>query len=106
MPIEVGLNPLRVGDDVMMLCAIVDISERKRFEQLQDEFVSTVSHELRTPMTSISASLGLMTGGAAGALPPAAAHLIEIAYGNCRRLVRLVNDILDIKKLESGKMDF
>ena len=57
-------------------------------------------------MTSISASLGLMTGGAAGALPPAAAHLIEIAYGNCRRLVRLVNDILDIKKLESGKMDF
>ena len=106
IPIEVGLNPLRVGDDFMMLCAIVDISERKRFERMQDEFVSTVSHELRTPMTSISASLALMSGGAAGALSPSAAHLIEIAYGNCRRLVRLVNDILDIKKLESGQMDF
>ena len=106
IPIEVGLNPLRMGDDFMMLCAIVDISERKRFERMQDEFVSTVSHELRTPMTSISASLGLMSGGAAGASSPSAAHLIEIAYGNCRRLVRLVNDILDIKKLESGQMDF
>ena len=89
-----------------MLCAIVDISKRKRLERLQDEFVSTVSHELRTPMTSISASLGRTCGGAAGVLPPSAAHLVEIAYVNCRRLVRLVNDILDIKELESGQMDF
>jgi PAS domain S-box-containing protein len=105
-PIEVGLNPMRIGGGVMVLCAIVDISERKRLERLQDEFITTVSHELRTPMTSIAGSLGLMIGGAAGGLPPAAAHLIEIAHANCRRLVRLVNDILDIKKLESGQMDF
>jgi PAS domain S-box-containing protein len=105
-PIEVGLNPMRIGGDVMVLCAIVDISERKRLERLHDEFVTTVSHELRTPMTSIAGSLGLMIGGAAGMLPPSALHLIEIAHANCRRLVRLVNDILDIKKLESGQMDF
>ena len=106
VPIEVGLNPQRIGGDVMVLCAIVDTSERKRLERLQDEFVTTVSHELRTPMTAISASLGLMIGGAAGSLSPAAAHLIEIAYANCRRLVRLVNDILDIKKLEAGQLEF
>ncbi len=105
-PIEVGLNPLRIGSEFVVLCAIVDISERKRIERLHDEFVTTVSHELRTPMTSIAGSLGLMIGGAVGSLSPSAAHLIEIAHANCRRLVRLVNDILDIKKLESGQMEF
>ena len=105
-PIEVGLNPLPIDGNVMVLCAIVDISERKRIERLHDEFVTTVSHELRTPMTSIAGSLGLLIGGAAGGLPEPAAHLIEIAHANCRRLVRLVNDILDIKKLESGQTEF
>jgi signal transduction histidine kinase len=104
--IEIGLNPMRIDGDIMALCAIVDISERKRLEQMQDEFVITVSHELRTPMTSIAGSLGLLIGGAAGTLPYSAARLIEIAHANCRRLVRLVNDILDIKKLESGQMEF
>ena len=106
IPIEVGLNPQRIGGDVMVFCAVVDTSERKRLERLQDEFVTTVSHELRTPMPAISASLGLMIGGAAGSPSPSAAHLIEIAYANCRRLVRLVNDILDIKKLEAGQLEF
>ena len=105
-PIEVGLNPVQFGNDIMVLGAIVDISERKRLERLQDEFVSTVSHELRTPMTSIAASLGLLIAGASDTLPQPAAHLIEIAHANCQRLVRLVNDILDIKKLESGLMAF
>ncbi|MGH6727243.1 MAG: sensor histidine kinase [Pseudolabrys sp.] len=73
---------------------------------MHDEFIATVSHELRTPMTSIAGSLGLMIGGAAGILPAPATHLIAIAHTNCLRLVRLVNDILDIKKLESGQMDF
>jgi len=105
-PVEVGLNPLHIDGDVVVLCAIVDVSERKRLERLQDEFVTTVSHELRTPMTSIAGSLGLLMGGTAGALPQSAAHLIDIAHANCRRLVRLVNDILDIKKLESGQSEF
>jgi PAS domain S-box-containing protein len=105
-PIEVGLSPIQVGENLFLLGSIVDISERKRLERLQDEFVSTVSHELRTPMTSIAAALGLLTGGKAGPLPEPALRLIAIAHENCQRLVRLVNDILDIKKLESGKMTF
>ena len=103
-PIEVGLNPFQVESKVFVLAAIVDITERKRIERLQDEFVSTVSHELRTPMTSIAASLGLLAGGKAGALPDPAARLIAIAHTNCQRLIGLVNDILDIKKIESGQM--
>jgi PAS domain S-box-containing protein len=105
-PIEVGLNPVRSGDSVLILGSIVDISERKRLEQLQDEFVSTVSHELRTPMTSIAAALGLLCGGSSGPMSDPAQRLLAIAQANCQRLVRLINDLLDIKKLESGKAKF
>jgi signal transduction histidine kinase len=80
--------------------------ERKRLERLKDEFVSTVSHELRTPLTSISGSLGLLMGNAAGNLPRPMARLLSIAYTNCQRLVRLVNDILDIEKMEAGRLVF
>lgn len=83
-----------------------DISERKRVERLKNEFVSTVSHELRTPLTSIAGSLGLLSGGAAGALSERARHLITIAHSNSLRLVRLINDILDIEKIEAGRMAF
>ncbi len=69
-------------------------------ERLKDEFVSTVSHELRTPLTSISGSLGLLVGQWAGKLPEPAARLLGIAHKNSQRLVRLVNDILDIEKIE------
>jgi signal transduction histidine kinase len=80
--------------------------ERKRLERLKDEFVSTVSHELRTPLTSISGSLGLLMGKAAGNLPRPMARLLSIAHTNCQRLVRLVNDILDIEKMEAGRLVF
>jgi signal transduction histidine kinase len=81
-------------------------TERKRLEQLKDEFVSSVSHELRTPLTSISGALGLLMGNAAEGLPKPAARLVAIAHKNCQRLVRLVNDILDIEKMESGQAIF
>jgi signal transduction histidine kinase len=81
-------------------------TERKRLERLKDEFVSTVSHELRTPLTSITASLGLLMGKADGVLPAPIARLIEIAHNNSQRLVRLVNDILDIEKLEANQVEF
>jgi signal transduction histidine kinase len=80
--------------------------ERKRLQRLKDEFVSTVSHELRTPLTSIYGSLGLLMGNAAGNLPDAAVHLLAIAHTNSQRLVRLVNDILDIAKMDSGQIVF
>ncbi|MES2385622.1 MAG: PAS domain S-box protein [Pseudomonadota bacterium] len=81
-----------------------DITELKRIDRLKSEFVSTVSHELRTPLTSIRGSLGLVSGGMAGKLPDPAMKLIDIAKNNCERLIRLINDILDIEKIESGKM--
>lgn len=81
-----------------------DITERKRSEQLKTEFISTVSHELRTPLTSIQGSLGLVIGGVTGQLGPQTHTLLEIAHNNCARLVRLINDILDMEKIESGKM--
>ncbi len=80
--------------------------ERKRLERLKDEFVSTVSHELRTPLTSISGSLGLLMGNVVGNLPRPMARLLAIAHTNSQRLVRLVNDILDIEKMEAGRVVF
>lgn len=95
------------GSRVTALSVTVqDITQRARMEKMKSEFVSTVSHELRTPLTSIRGSLGLIAGGAAGELPPKAAALLRIAHKNSERLVALVNDILDMQKIESGRMDF
>ncbi len=89
------------------LCGILtDISERKKIEQMKNEFISTVSHELRTPLTSIRGSLGLIIGDMEENLSPNLKILFDIAINNCERLVRLINDILDIEKIESGKMIF
>jgi PAS domain S-box-containing protein len=105
-PVEVGLNPIHAREGLLVLSVVVDITERKRLERLKDEFVSTVSHELRTPLTSISGSLSLLMGNAAGALPEAARRLLAIAHSNSQRLIRLINDILDIEKMESGQVVF
>jgi PAS domain S-box-containing protein len=85
---------------------VQDITEFKRIDRMKSEFVSMVSHELRTPLTSIRGSLGLISGGVAGVLPDAARNLVDIAKKNCERLIRLINDILDSEKIESGKMYF
>ncbi|MFC1461180.1 PAS domain S-box protein [Verrucomicrobiota bacterium] len=83
-----------------------DITERKKVDQLKNEFISTVSHELRTPLTSISGSLGLIVGGATGEISAKGKELLDIALRNSERLVLLINDILDIEGVESGKMEF
>jgi PAS domain S-box-containing protein len=105
-PAEIGLNPIRAREGLFVLAVVIDISERKRMDRLKDEFVSTVSHELRTPLTSIAGSLGLLVGGAAGELPEGALRLIRIAQSNSQRLVRLINDILDTEKIETGQTVF
>jgi len=73
-------------------------------ERMKSEFVSTVSHELRTPLTSIRGSLKLIAAGVAGEVPDKAKPLVGIALDNCERLVRLVNDILDLDKLGTGQL--
>lgn len=105
-PLEVSVSPVHLADETLFLSVIRDISERREVEQMKSEFVATVSHELRTPLTSIAGSLGLISGGAAGDVSPKVARLIAIAHSNAARLVRLINDILDIEKIEAGRMPF
>lgn len=81
-----------------------DITERQRVEKMKNEFISIVSHELRTPLTSIRGSLGLLATGVMDDDPVAMKHMIDIAAIDTERLVRLVNDVLDLEKLESGKI--
>lgn len=83
-----------------------DTTERKRLDRMKDEFVSTVSHELRTPLTSISGSLGLVLGGAAGEVPPKAKEMLMVAQRNGTRLARLINDLLDFEKIAAEKLTF
>ena len=83
---------------------IEDISERKKVDRMKSEFISTVSHELRTPLTSISGSLGLVESGTLGALPSQAGRMVSIAHRNAEQLKQLVDDLLDMEKLVSGKM--
>lgn len=78
--------------------------EEQRLMRAKSEFLSTVAHELRTPLTSIRGSLGLLVGGAAGELPSGVANLIGVANNNTERLIRLVNDVLDFQKIDSGKL--
>lgn len=103
---EIGLTPFMLEGRQMHLGVISDVRERRRVERMKDEFIATVSHELRTPLTSIIGTLGLLLGGVAGSLPPPAARLLSIAHTNGMRLVRLVNDMLDIEKIEAGKAVF
>jgi len=83
-----------------------DISERKQIDRLKNEFISVVSHELRTPLTSIKGSIGLILTKDKDKLTPQMDQLLQISAKNCERLVRLINDILDIEKMEAGKLEF
>jgi len=80
-----------------------DISQRYALDRLKDEFISTVSHELRTPLTSIRGALGLLSSGILGPVNDKATNLLRIAVTNSDRLVRLINDILDLERIQSGK---
>jgi PAS domain S-box-containing protein len=106
IPAEVSVSPVMLRGRPRFLAVIRDVTERRQIDQMKTEFVSTVSHELRTPLTSISGSLGLIAGGAAGELPERAQRLVDIARSNCARLIRLINDILDLDKIESGRTVF
>ena len=81
-----------------------DVTERRELERMKDEFTSVVSHELRTPLTSIRGSLGLLASGRLGDLPEKGQRMVDIAVSNTDRLVRLINDILDIERMESGRV--
>ncbi|MEH6566835.1 MAG: ATP-binding protein [Halopseudomonas sp.] len=81
-----------------------DITELRQATLQKSQFLATVSHELRTPLTSLSGAVGLLRGGAQGDLPAAAQRLLQIAHDNASRLNELINDLLDMEKLEAGKL--
>jgi signal transduction histidine kinase len=93
------------GSPLYFISQIEDISARREVDRMKSEFLSTVSHELRTPLTSIRGALGLIDAGALGVLPEKAQGMVEIAHHNSQRLVRIINDILDVEKIESGKLE-
>lgn len=106
VPVEVALGTMPLDDGMHVVAAFRDISERARVEKMKDQFLSTISHELRTPLTSIVGSLGLLRGGATEELPSDAQRLVVIAENNANRLIRLVNDLLDVEKMQTGLMTF
>ncbi len=105
-PISVRHHEVLItGDDGKPAGRLVlhyDITKLRALDAMKTEFVSMVSHELRTPLTSIRGSLGLIEGGIVGEVSPKVLEMIAIARSNSDRLIRIINDILDLQKLESG----
>ena len=109
VPVEVSASPLAdpSGESTSVRGVVVvfrDMTRRREVDRLKNEFVSLVSHELKTPLTAIRGSLGLLAGGALGELSPAATRMVEIALESSERLTRLINEILDMERIESGSM--
>ncbi|MBD3671511.1 MAG: PAS domain-containing protein [Gammaproteobacteria bacterium] len=103
---EVSKRRLTGTQNDIDVITIHDITEMKRMAEIKEQFISTVSHELRTPLTSIHASLGLVIGGLGGELNSRMQELLGIALQNSERLGTLINDLLDIQKLDAGKLSF
>jgi PAS domain S-box-containing protein len=103
IPVEVTATPL-IEDEAVSGAVVVfrDVTQRREVDRMKSEFVSMVSHELRTPLTSIRGALGLLSGGALGPLAPNAGRMVDIALESSDRLTRLINDILDIERIEAG----
>jgi len=105
-PVEVSIGIVEMNNEKLFSVLARDITERQRIDNIKNEFISTVNHELRTPLTSIRGSLGLISGGAVGEIPEQAKEMLQVAANNTERLLLLINDILDIQKIESGQMTF
>ena len=104
--VEARVGFVDTGPHRFFAAFVHDISQRKEVERLKTEFVSTVSHELRTPLTAIHGSLQLLQSGMAGDLPDDARELVTLSSQSSARLVRLVNDVLDLERMTSGRMQY
>jgi PAS domain S-box-containing protein len=105
IPIEVTVTPRRDADEVTGAVVLFrDVTEQRALDKMKNEFVSVVSHELRTPLTSVRGALGLLQGGLLADAPPKAQRMIAIAVESTDRLIRLINDILDVERITTGNM--
>jgi PAS domain S-box-containing protein len=103
IPVEVTATPLAEEDQVRGAVVVFrDVTQRREVDRMKREFVSMVSHELRTPLTAIRGALGLLAGGALGTLTPNAGRMVHIGVESSERLTRLINDILDVERIEAG----
>jgi two-component system, LuxR family, sensor kinase FixL len=104
-PIELAISELLIDNEPIYIGIVRDISERKRSEELKNQFISTVTHELCTPLTSIAGALGILNSGSLGRHTEQQQKLINIAMNNSLRLQKLINDLLDMDKLLSNRID-
>lgn len=103
---EISLTEMLLEKEKIYILITRDASERELLDRLKNQFVATVSHELRTPLTSIKGAIDLLLAGKAGSINIEAMRLLEIASRNSERLATLINHILDMEKLEAGKMKY
>lgn len=103
-PVEVAIRLIEAASPPVFASFVRDISERRAIERTKDEFISVVSHELRTPLAAIHGAIGLLRSNALGELSEQGRRMVRIAATNTDRLVRLINDILDLERLSSGKV--
>lgn len=102
-PVELSSSVSMITEKQLHLIAMLDVSERHEIERLKREFVAMVSHDLKTPLSSVRGMLSLLSHGAAGQLPPKAEPIVKSAEDQLERLIKLINDLLDVQKMESGK---
>ena len=105
-PMEMAVSEMDTEGGRMFTAIMRDITERKKIERVKNQFISTVSHELRTPLTSIRGALGVVLGKEMDTLSERAKKMLETANRNSERLTFLINDILDLEKIEAGEMEF
>ena len=106
IPLGISASQWQLEEQSFHTIVLHDLSQWRHVERMKDEFLANVSHELRTPLTSVIGAVSLLAAGAAGELPPAASELVAVAQRNGRRLSRLIDDVLDLTKLEAERMTF
>ncbi len=105
-PLEIRLSQMQVATSTRVIAVLRDVTERKKIDRMKSEFIATVSHELRTPLTSIRGALGLLEGGVKDELTEQSQSLLRIALSNSKRLGCLIEDLLDMEKIESSDVRF
>lgn len=104
LPVELSLNKFKAAEGDRNMVVMLDITERREIERIKQEFVSMVSHELRSPLTSVQGFLTLLAEDVYGSLNEQGKQKVMLADRNVTRLIKLINDLLDIDRLESGKL--
>ena len=104
---QIDTDTLESGEikAIGVVVAFTDTTERRALDRMKDQFISTVSHELRTPLTSVRGALGLLSGSTLANRPDKARQMLNIAINNSDRLIRLINDILDIERIGNGRVE-